>query len=127
MILFRTLALAIGLTLVAAPVTAQQRIYQRKDARGVSQYSDVRPEGPYTARNVNTQNGTPAPAAAPAAEESAQCKSVRANLARLQSNDAVGVDTDGDGKPDRNIDANERKSQIELNQAAVKAYCPPAR
>lgn len=126
MTLFRTLALALGITLVATPLLAQQRIYQRKDANGVSQYTDVRPESQYTVRNVNNSGTTAPPAAAPAPEESAQCKGVRSNLTRLQGSEAVGIDTDGDGKPDRNISADERKSQIELNQAAVKAYCPPA-
>ncbi|HRO62433.1 DUF4124 domain-containing protein [Thermomonas sp.] len=125
MTLFRTLALALGITLVATPLLAQQRIYQRKDANGVSQYTDVRPESQYTVRNVNN-SGTPAPTAAPAAAESAQCKGVRNNLSRLQSTEAIGIDTNGDGKPDRNLSADERKAQVELNQAAVKAYCPPA-
>jgi len=126
MTLLRTLVLALGITLVATPLLAQQRIYQRKDANGVSQYTDVRPESQYTVRNVSN-SGTPPPAAtAPAAEESAQCKGARNNLTRLQGSEAVGIDTDGDGKPDRNLGADERKAQIELNQAAVKAYCAPA-
>ena len=124
--LFRTLALVISMALAAAPVAAQQRIYQRKDASGVSQYSDVRPESQYTVRNVNTRSGTPAPAAAAQPEESAQCKGVRSNLSRLQGNESVGIDTNGDGTPDRNLSADERKAQIDLNQAAVNAYCPPA-
>ncbi len=125
MTLFRTLALALGIALVATPLLAQQRIYQRKDANGVSQYTDVRPESQYTVRNVNN-SGTPAPTATPVAEENAQCKGVRNNLTRLQGSEAIGIDTNGDGKPDRNITADERKTQIELNQAAVKAYCTPA-
>ena len=42
---------------------------------------------------------------------------------RLQGGQAVGIDTDGDGKADRNLTADERASQVELNHAAVKAYC----
>lgn len=125
MTLFRTLALALGIALVATPLLAQQRIYQRKDSNGVSQYTDVRPESQYTVRNVNN-SGTPAPTTTPVAEESAQCKGVRNNLTRLQGSEAIGIDTNGDGTPDRNITADERKTQIELNQAAVKAYCTPA-
>lgn len=126
MTLFRTLALALGIALVATPLLAQQRIYQRKDANGVSQYTDVRPESQYTVRSVNNSGTPAAPAAAPAAAESAQCKGVRNNLSRLQSTEAIGIDTNGDGKPDRNLSADERKAQIELNQAGVKAYCQPA-
>ena len=51
----------------------------------------------------------------------------RANLQRLQGGQAVGIDTNGDGKADRNLTADERASQLELNQAAVKAYCPAPR
>ena len=99
MTLFRTLALALGIALVATPLLAQQRIYQRKDANGVSQYTDGRPESQYTVRNVNN-SGTPAPTATPVAEENAQCKGVRNNLTRLQGSEAIGIDTNGDGKPD---------------------------
>ncbi|HET6396979.1 MAG TPA: DUF4124 domain-containing protein, partial [Pseudoxanthomonas sp.] len=38
----------------------------------------------------------------------------------------VQQDTDGDGKPDHTLTAEERGAQRELAQAAVKAYCPPA-
>jgi hypothetical protein len=51
----------------------------------------------------------------------------RNNLQRLQANQSVGVDTDGDGKSDRNLSSDERASQIELNQAAIKAYCPASK
>lgn len=126
MTLFRSFALVLGVALVAAPALAQQRVYQWTDAGGVTHYSDTRPNEQFTTRNVNTPAGTPAAATAAAPEESAQCKSVRSNLARLQGGEAVGIDSNGDGTPDRNLDASERKAQIELNQAAVKAYCPPA-
>jgi hypothetical protein len=48
-------------------------------------------------------------------------------LARLQSSNAVGIDTNGDGKPDRNLTDAERKSQVTLNEAGVKAFCTPAK
>lgn len=123
----RPLAFGLVLALVAGPALAQQRVYQWKDANGVTHYSDTRPADRYTTRNINSATGSPAPTQAeegPA--ESAQCKSVRLNLARLQGSGAVGVDTDGDGKPDRNLSTEERQSQRELNEAAVKAYCPPS-
>jgi len=53
-----------------------------------------------------------------------RCASSRANLQKLQANQTIGVDADGDGKSDRNLSSDERASQIELNQAAIKAYCP---
>ena len=57
-----------------------------------------------------------------AAARCARCS--RANLQKLQANQTIGVDADGDGKSDRNLSSDERASQIELNQAAIKAYCP---
>lgn len=126
MTLFRSIALVLGVALVAAPALAQQRVYKSTSTAGVNQYSDTRPEGQYSARNLDTPRPVPATTAATAPEESAQCKGVRSNLARLQSNESVGIDSNGDGTPDRNLSADERKSQIELNQAAVKTYCPPA-
>lgn len=59
--------------------------------------------------------------------ESEQCTNARANLKRLQSNEPIGMDSNNDGKPDRNLSADERKSQTELNNAAVKAFCSPAK
>ena len=59
-------------------------------------------------------------------QDSEQCTNARNNLARLQSSDSVGIDTNGDGKPDRNLTDAERKSQLELNQAGVKAFCGSA-
>ena len=59
--------------------------------------------------------------------ESQQCLDARTNMKRLAGNEAIGIDTNGDGKADRNLSAEERTTQTELNQAAVKAYCPPAK
>ncbi len=126
MIGLRPLAFALVLSLLAFPGLAQQRVYQWKDASGVTHYSDTRPNEAHTSRSINTRDGAAAPTTAAAPEESAQCKSVRSNLARLKTSEAIGIDGDGDGKPDRNLSADERKSQVELNEAGVKAYCPPA-
>ena len=53
-------------------------------------------------------------------------ENARANLDRLQGKDPIGMDGDGDGKPDRAMTDQERANQTELNSAAVKAYCAPA-
>ena len=43
----------------------------------------------------------------------------------LQGEGDVQQDTDGDGEPDSVLDADQRAAQLELAQAAVKAYCAP--
>ena len=127
MIIPRSLAVALALTVVAAPALAQQqqRVYQWKDAKGVTHYTDVPPTGAHQTRDIDVKDGQPAKTTA-AQPESEQCTNARANLVRLQGSGAIGVDTNGDGKPDRNMGSDERKSQLELNQAAVKAFCTPA-
>ena len=117
------LALALALAAAASPAPAQQqRVYQWKDANGVTHYTDVAPKQPHQARDIEVKDGQPAPKTANA-PENAQCSNARANLERLQGRDEIDIDTNGDGKPDRNLTADERKAQLELNQAAVKAFC----
>jgi len=122
----RPLAIALALTVAAAPAMAQQRVYQWKDANGVTHYTDVAPKQSHQARDIEAQDGRPATPAAKA-QESEQCTNARANVARLQGGDPIGMDANGDGKPDRNLTADERKAQLDLNQAAVKAFCTQAK
>lgn len=120
----RPVAVALALLLMAAPGLAQQqRVYQWKDAKGVTHYTDLPPAQAHSSRDINNRGGTSEVATVKPVENE-QCTNSRSNLARLQANQAVGVDTNGDGKSDRNLSSDERASQIELNQAAVKAYCP---
>ena len=120
-------AIALALTVAAAPALAQQqRVYQWKDANGVTHYADMPPTQTHKSRDIDDR-GTPAEAPKAKVEESRQCLDARANLQRLQGGQAVGIDTNGDGKADRNLTADERASQVELNHAAVKAYCPATR
>ena len=119
------IAAALLLSTVAT-AAAQQRVYQWKDANGVTHYADMPPTQTHKSRDIDDR-GTPAEAPKAKVEESRQCLDARANLQRLQGGQAVGIDTDGDGKADRNLTADERASQVELNHAAVKAYCPATR
>ena len=124
----RPLAVALALTVAAAPTLAQQqRVYQWKDANGVTHYADLPPAQSHQTRDIGNKSGTAAEAVSAKPVESPQCVDARANVKRLQGTEAVGIDTDGDGKTDRNLTADERSTQTELNQAAVKAYCPPAK
>lgn len=110
----------------ATALAEQQRVYQWKDANGVTHYTDTPPPQTHKSRDIDDR-GTPAEAPKAKVEESRQCLDARANLQRLQGGQAVGIDTNGDGKADRNLTADERASQVELNHAAVKAYCPATR
>ena len=122
------LAIAAALLLAtAASATAQQRVYQWKDASGVTHYADMPPSQSHKTRDIDNKSGNAAEIATVKAVESQPCMDARANLLRLQGGQALGVDTNGDGKSDRELSASERSSQTELNQAAIKAYCPPAK
>ena len=123
----RPFAVAMALLLVAAPGLAQQqRVYQWKDAQGVTHYTDTPPTQSHSSRDINNRGSAPDLATVKAVENP-QCAASRDNLQRLQANQALGVDTNGDGKSDRNLSSDERASQIELNQAAIKAYCPASK
>ena len=123
----RTVATALALLLAAAPTLAQQqRVYQWKDANGVTHYTDLPPTQAHQRRDIDNR-GSATEIATVKPAENEQCAGSRANLQKLQANQTIGVDADGDGKSDRNLSSDERASQIELNQAAIKAYCPAAK
>ena len=114
--------LAICLACAVAPLAAQT-VYQWKDAKGVTHYSDSPPPKGATRRELNTPEGTPYVAKAPAADN-AQCAQARLNLANLQSSAEVGLDADRDGKVDAPMSAEQRAKQTELVRGAIKAHCP---
>ncbi len=120
------LAAAIALAPVAPDALAQQKVYQWKDAQGRTHYSSAPPSrGEYSVRGVRAATPT-APAAAPAAApETEQCRQARANLAILRNNAEVQMDTDGDGKPDRVLDAEQRNAQIKLAETILETNCKP--
>ena len=123
----RTLATALALLLAAAPTLAQQqRVYQWKDANGVTHYTDLPPTQAHQRRDIDNR-GSATEIATVKPAENEQCAGSRANLQKLQANQTIGVDTNGDGKSDRTLSSDERASQIELNQAAIKAYCPASK
>ncbi len=114
---------ALLLLATALPSDAQQRVYQWKDAQGVTHYTDMPPSQAHKARDIDNR-GSATAVSAVKQDENPQCLEARANLLRLQGSQTVGVDTNGDGKADRNLSPEERSAQTDLNQAAVKAYCP---
>lgn len=120
---------ALVLALAAAPALAQQtagEVYQWTDAKGVTHYSQTPPaQGRYEHR-VITSSGAAAPATAePAAAVNPNCATARANIAALEGDGDVRLGGDGDGESGTVLDSTQRAAQLELAQAAVKAYCTP--
>lgn len=122
--------LGLLLVMLASPVLAGT-VYQWKDARGVTHYSDSPPpKGASKVREIGdgppAQPQTPAKAATTPAADNAQCAQARLNLMRLQGNAVVGLDADRDGKPDAPLSAADRAAQVTLAEAAIKGHCPGA-
>ncbi|WP_066093731.1 DUF4124 domain-containing protein [Xanthomonas massiliensis] len=119
------LPLCLLLLAVAGPAGAV-KIYQWKDAQGVTHYSENPPAGQaYQTRQVGGNGGASVPQAGQpdAAAESPQCQTARKNLEVLAGDGKVvqrGEDGQPTGKP---LDDSERSAQKNLAEAAVKAYC----
>ena len=136
-----------ALALVAT--LAQAQVYQWKDAKGVTHYSDAPPAKGQQYKNRTVDAPTPraadtpappvtAPATLPAdaqppdkaaneaaarARAKANCETATANLAHLKEGGAIGYDADGDGKPDKVLSADERTEQTKVAQSNVATYC----
>lgn len=130
----RTASLVLAaLVAVAAPALAQtaSQVYVWKDARGVTHYSQTPPaNGRYSVRGVDRRTPTPSPQApaAASAQSNEPCEVARRNLEALRDASAnVGVDSDGDGKPDQPLTAEQRRAQIESTQANIDAFCNQSR
>lgn len=113
------------LVLASASVSAGN-LYKWKDANGVTQYSERPPTGQqYETRRI-AASGAPVVEAAPAeAGESEQCVGARKNLEILAGNNRVMRDTDGDGKPDTELDEIQRAAQKQLAESTAAVYCKP--
>lgn len=131
--------------LAAGAAHAQDKVYRWKDADGITHYSDEPPaEGSAEEMEVNV----PPPVAAPpaseadeeaeaqreseaadaeaaerlAAENQQACEDAQRNLATLQANPEVSMDTDADGEPEI-LTPEQRDAQIAANRAAIESYC----
>ena len=118
--------LAVGLLAVVLPAAAGE-IYQWKDTKGVTHYSDSPPlNQAHKSRAIN-QKGAPAVSAtAKPVVANADCTNARSNLKILQGKTEVGIDENKDGKPERNLTAQERANRTRLAEAGVKTYCEVA-
>ena len=118
--------LAAGLLAAAMPAAAGE-IYQWKDAKGVTHYSDSPPPNQAHKSRAINQKGAPAVSvtAKPVAANT-DCSNARSNLKILQGKTEVGIDENKDGKPERNLTAQERAHRTRLADAGVKTYCEVA-
>ena len=97
-------------------------VYKWKDAKGVTHYSDTPPP---SGRYGSVRADAPPPVAAPAKVDP-RCATARANIAQLKGANAdIGLDADGDGKPDATMTAEQRSEQLQLSEAAERQYCTP--
>jgi hypothetical protein len=127
--------LTAALLSIACPVIAGE-IFQWKDAKGVTHYSDSPPPdkaAAYRNRSVRADAAAPAEQAAAAkpgdakpAAANPQCTMARQNLDRLKGDAPVGLDANNDGKPDADMSADQRAAQVQLAEAGIKAWCNPA-
>lgn len=120
-------ALALVVLFLAQPALAG-KVYQWKDAKGVTHFSDAPPPDKQGVRNREIKAGPAAPeqaAAAPA--EDPGCTTARKNLEHLKSDRPVGLDANGDGQPDKEMTAEERANQVALAEQTIKTYCTAAK
>ena len=103
------------------------KIYQWKDAKGVTHYSDSPPPNQQAKDRRIDNRGEPVTEAAAVGKsvENPQCTAAKLNLQILGGKTGVQQDTDGDGKPDKVLSDDERASQRDIAAATAKAYCTP--
>ncbi len=120
------LCCSLALAFATLPAAAQERVYQWKDANGVTHYSQNPPAGQaYQERRIDGSD--PEVPAKPAPAESAECTQARANLKLLDGNNpTLLMDSDKDGKPDKPLDEAERTRQRDLAQQWIQRQCTPA-
>lgn len=123
------LAMTVLLAGGAAIVHADD-LYQWKDSKGVTHYSDAPPpKGQFHARTVHVREGVAPPPASASAKATtttdANCTLAQANLKRLQAGGNIGPDANGDGKPDSTFTAQQLVEQTQLAQKNIQSYCSP--
>ena len=109
--------------LASSQASAQSSgVYKWKDAKGVTHYSDRPPPGQaYDSVEANAAARVKAPA-----KEDPRCTTARQNLERLKSGGAdIGLDADGDGKPDGPLTAEQRAQQQTKAEIVARSFCTP--
>jgi uncharacterized protein DUF4124 len=115
--------LALATLLAALPALAAS-VYQWKDAKGVTHYSDAPPPDRKGVQNRQLKDGPGAPAEqAGEPAEDPNCVIARKNLLQLKDARPVGQDANGDGKPDSYMTAEERAQQVKKTEQMLKEFC----
>ncbi len=97
-------------------------VYKWKDAKGVTHYSETPPpKGSAEYRMFLYAKREGAKAAVSA--EANQCTTARSNVSLLESGKPLRRDTDGDGKPDTDLNDKDRAQQLELAKMVLRANC----
>ena len=119
---------AVAVALLASGVASAGDVYQWKDAKGVTHYSDAPPpKGQYQARDVRHRDDEAPVAitvAAPVTDKN--CALAKTNLDRLKTGGDIGLDANGDGKPDAPLSDADRTKQTELAEANIRTFCKQA-
>jgi hypothetical protein len=102
------------LILGGTPAAFASDVYQWKDAK-----YELR--SIYHRQTVNDER--PAQTASTA---SPQCATARRNIELLQSGTKLQLDSNGDGKPDRDLSDNEREKQLQIAQTVARVNCSNA-
>ena len=113
--------------LLACGVAGAGDVYQWKDAKGVTHYSDAPPpKGQYQARDVSHRDIEATTASdSPAPVTNQNCAQAKINLDRLKTGGDMGLDANGDGQPDAPFSDAERTRQTQMAEAKIKIYCAP--
>lgn len=101
-------------------------LYQWKDAKGVTHYSDAPPaKGQYQARDIPVRDGQKPPVAEArvTTAASANCTLARTNLERLKAGGDIGLDANRDGKPDAPLNAEEQARQMQFAESSIRTFC----
>jgi hypothetical protein len=123
----RVSLIASALALGTAPVAYAGEVYQWKDANGVNHYSQTPPpQGKFQARSIYQREAAAPGQTAAAPLESSQCTTARKNIALLESGAQLRVDSDGDGKPDRDLSDSDRDKQLQIAQTVSRVNCSPS-
>jgi opacity protein-like surface antigen len=144
----KSLLMVLALAATVATAAAATDVYKWTDATGVVHYSDTEPAAELKAQLLHLSGtsakqvaATPPADAGSAADDGTQgaqpegntqtatapsagkrCEQARADLELLQSQTPVGIDKNGDGKPEA-LDAQARQAQIARAQLIIAQAC----
>ena len=120
---------AVAVALLACGIASAGDVYQWKDAKGVTHYSDAPPpKGQYQARDVShrdVEETTASVSASPVPVTNQNCALAKTNLDRLKTGGDMGLDANGDGQPDAPFSDAERTRQTQMAEAKIKIYGAP--